>query len=224
MAKTKPETRLDQLTRISKGFKAYLYDCDGTLADNMGAHKETYIRVAADKGHTITGDIIDELAGWPVIKVVQEINNRYNTDFDPHEFKTLKYKLFLENYIDHTLPMEHVVAHLRMHTGKARIAVVSGSGREAVERTLQVLGIAHLVEVTVCAGETGRGKPYPDPFLKAAELLGVRPADCLVFEDGEAGVTAARAAGMSWVRIDQLDQPNKPDQPDKPDQLDQLQS
>jgi HAD superfamily hydrolase (TIGR01509 family) len=74
-----------------------------------------------------------------------------------------------------------------------------------VERTLQVLGIAHLVEVTVCAGETQRGKPYPDPFIKAAELLGVTPADCLVFEDGEAGVTAARAAGMSWVRIDRLD-------------------
>jgi len=210
------ETKLDQLTRLSKGFKAYLYDCDGTLADNMGAHKETYIRVAAGKGHTINGDIIDELAGWPVIKVIQEINNRYNTDFDPQEFKTLKYKLFLENYIEHTLPMEHVVGHLRRHAGKVRIGVVSGSGREAVERTLQVLGIVHLVEVTVCAGETQRGKPYPDPFLKAAELLGVTPADCLVFEDGEAGVTAAIAAGMSWVRIDRLEQTNQLEQTGQP--------
>jgi HAD superfamily hydrolase (TIGR01509 family) len=100
-----------------------------------------------------------------------------------------------------------VVGHLRKHAGEVRIGVVSGSGREAVERTLQVLGIAHLVEVTVCAGDTPRGKPYPDPFIKAAELLDVSPAGCLVFEDGEAGVTAAKAAGMSWVRIDQLEQP-----------------
>jgi HAD superfamily hydrolase (TIGR01509 family) len=199
------DTKLERLTKLGEGFKAYLYDCDGTLADNMGAHKETYIRVAADNGHTINGDIIDELAGWPVLNVIEEINKRYHTNFDPHEFKTEKYRLFMEQYIEQTLPMEHVVAHLRRHAGMARIGVVSGSGREAVEKTLRVLGIDQLVEVAVCAGETERGKPYPDPFLKAAELLGVKPADCLVFEDGEAGVAAARAAGMSWVRIDRLD-------------------
>lgn len=196
--------KLDHLTRISQGFAAYLYDCDGTLADNMGAHKETYLRVAAVKGHTIEADIIDELAGWPVLDVIREINKRYHTNFDPQEFKALKYQLFMEQYIQQTLPMEHVVEHLRIHAKKARIGVVSGSGREAVEKTLKVLGIDNLVEVTVCAGETEKGKPWPDPFLKAAELLGVAPAQCLVFEDGDAGVTAAKAAGMSWVRIDQL--------------------
>lgn len=197
-------SKLEKLTNRSKGYKAYLYDCDGTLADNMGAHKETYIKVAADKGYVIEGDIIDELAGWPVINVIEEINKKYGSDFDPQEFKDLKYKLFLEEYIAHTLPIEHVVDHLRAHAGKVRIGVVSGSGRIAVEKTLEVLGIASLIEIMVCAGETKRGKPFADPFLKAAELLGVAPADCLVFEDGEAGTIAATAAGMDWVRIDQL--------------------
>jgi HAD superfamily hydrolase (TIGR01509 family) len=197
-------SKLEQLTNLSKGYKAYLYDCDGTLADNMGAHKETYIKVAANKGHVIEGDIIDELAGWPVINVIEEINKKYGTDFDPLEFKEQKYKLFLDEYIAHTLPIAHVVDHLRAHVGKVRIGVVSGSGRVAVERTLQVLGIADLIEVMVCAGETEQGKPFPDPFLKAAELLGIAPGDCLVFEDGEAGTIAATAAGMAWVRIDQL--------------------
>jgi HAD superfamily hydrolase (TIGR01509 family) len=197
-------SKLEQLTNLSKGYKAYLYDCDGTLADNMGAHKETYIKVAANKGHVIEGDIIDELAGWPVINVVEEINKKYGTDFDPAEFKEQKYKLFLDEYITHTLPIAHVVDHLRAHVGQVKIGVVSGSGRVAVERTLQVLGIADLIEVMVCAGETERGKPFPDPFLKAAELLGVAPGECLVFEDGEAGTIAATTAGMDWVRIDQL--------------------
>jgi HAD superfamily hydrolase (TIGR01509 family) len=197
-------SKLDQLTNLSVGFKAYLYDCDGTLADNMGAHKETYIKVAASKGHVIEGDIIDELAGWPVIKVIEEINKKYQTSFDPQEFKDLKYKLFLEEYIEHTLPVAHVVNHLKAHAGQIKIGVVSGSGRVAVEKTLQVLGIDHLVEVLVCAGETQNGKPFPDPFLKAAELLNVDPANCLVFEDGEAGTIAAEAAGMKWVRIDKL--------------------
>jgi len=60
------------------------------------------------------------------------------------------------------------------------------------------------VEVIVGAGDTQRGKPYPDPFLAAAEQLGVEPAKCMVFEDGQPGVDAAIAAGMQWVRIDLL--------------------
>lgn len=197
-------TKLKKLTNLSQGYKAYLYDCDGTLADNMGAHKETYIRVAADKGHKIEGDIIDELAGWPVIKVIEEINKRYNTSFDPQEFMDLKYKLYLDHYIENTLPLVHVVEHLKHHVQKVRIGVVSGSKRPVVEKTLKVLGIDDLVEVIVCAGETEHGKPHPDPFLKAAELLQVKPEDCLVFEDGEAGTVAAEAAGMKWVRVDKL--------------------
>lgn len=197
-------SKLEKLTQVSAGYKAFLYDCDGTLADNMAAHKETYIKVALNKGHIITGDIVDELAGWPVIDVVREINKRFQTDFDPAEFKELKYQLFLNEYIDLTKPIEFVTEHLKAHAGKVKIAVVSGSGRVAVERTLQVIGVKHLVEVMVCAGETEKGKPYPDPFLAAAEMLGVAPDDCLVFEDGEAGVESALRAGMKSVRIDQL--------------------
>jgi HAD superfamily hydrolase (TIGR01509 family) len=116
----------------------------------------------------------------------------------------LKYKLFLDHYIENTLPIVHVVEHLKNHAQKVRIGVVSGSKRPAVEKTLKVLGIYDLIEIMVCAGETEHGKPHPDPFLKAAELLQVDPTDCLVFEDGEAGTVAAEAAGMRWVRVDKL--------------------
>lgn len=198
------DRKLDALTNLSKGYKAFLYDCDGTLADNMGAHKETYVQVAAAQGVKIDPAIIDELAGWPVVEVIAEINKRYDTTFDPVEFTARKYELFYANYIDKTLPVQHVVDHLIAHAGQVRIGVVSGSRRQTVEKTLQVLGIFDLVEVLVCAGETEKGKPFADPFLRAAELLGVAPADCLVFEDGTAGTMAAEAAGMKWVRVDQL--------------------
>ncbi len=69
---------------------------------------------------------------------------------------------------------------------------------------LCALGIEDLVEVLVCAGDTPQGKPFPDPFLLAAKKLGVLPNECLVFEDGEAGVKAAEAAGMDWIRIDKI--------------------
>ena len=174
-------------------------------ADNMKAHALTYIKVAADRGVAINGDIIDELAGWPVPAVVTEINKRYGSNMDPEEFAEVRQKLYHDEYIAQIIPVEHVVDHLKAHYGKVRIAVVSGGSREAVEKTLNILGIANLVETLVCAGETPHGKPSPDPFLAAAIKLGVEPKDCLVFEDGEPGVQSAIAAGMDWVRIDQLD-------------------
>jgi HAD superfamily hydrolase (TIGR01509 family) len=191
------------LTRLSEGdYDAFLYDCDGTLADNMGAHKASYCAAAAKLGFELDDAIIDELAGWPIIQVAEEIRKRYNGNFDPVAFAQLKNKLYESNYINETKPIEFVVAHLKAHVGKVRIAVVSGGTRPSVSRTLQLLGISKLVEVLVCSGETPRGKPYPDPFLAAAEHLGVDPTKCLVFEDGNPGVQAAEAAGMRWVRID----------------------
>ncbi|PZR27641.1 MAG: HAD family phosphatase [Citrobacter freundii] len=198
------DKRLEKLTNLSEGYKAYLYDCDGTLADNMEAHKQTYIEVAAQQGLTIDGAIIDELAGWPIRDVLTEINRRYNSHLDPDEFSRRKYELFHSSYINKTKPIPHVVDHLKAHAGKVKIAVVSGSSRPAVTKTLEILGLTYLVEAVVCAGETERGKPFADPFLKAAELLNVAPSDCLVFEDGNPGTQAAEAAGMKWVRIDKL--------------------
>ena len=203
--KTNDLSKYDKLVEKSTGYKAFLYDCDGTLADNMPAHALTYIKVAADRGVNITGEIIDELAGWPVPAVVVEINKRYNSNLDPEEFAEVRQQLYHDEYIDRITAVEHVVEHLKAHYGKVRIAVVSGGSREAVEKTLKVLGIYNLVETMVCAGETPNGKPYPDPFLAAAQKLGVDPKDCLVFEDGDPGVRSAIAAGMDWVRIDQLD-------------------
>ncbi|QEC46055.1 HAD family phosphatase [Pseudobacter ginsenosidimutans] len=199
------EDKLAILTKLSEGdFEAFLYDCDGTLADNMGAHKASYKAVAANYGIDLDVSIIDELAGWPIPAVSEEIRKRYKTDFDPAVFTQQKNAQFEESFINETRPVEFVVEHLKAHAGKFRIGVVSGSERNAVVKTMQILGIESLVEVMVCAGETPHGKPFADPFLEAAKLLNVQPDKCLVFEDGDAGIKAAEAAGMKWIRIDRV--------------------
>ena len=121
-----------------------------------------------------------------------------------YELKTVHELLADQQTTAQNTTKDDYVNHLINHAGKVRIGVVSGGSREAVQKTLKVLGIDHLVEALVCAGETEHGKPYPDPFLKAALELGVAPEHCLVFEDGDAGIQAAEAAGMRWVRIDKL--------------------
>lgn len=199
------QSKFEKLNALTQGdYAAFLYDCDGTLADNMAAHTESYVEAAKEHDVVFDPAIIDELAGWPIANVVEEINARYNATLVPTDFKVRKAEIFASRYLEAIQPIPHVVEHLKANAGKKRIAVVSGGDTAAIERTLEVLGIRDLVEVMVCAGDTERGKPFPDPFLRAAELLNVSPEKCLVFEDGVPGVKAAEAAGMHWVRVDQL--------------------
>jgi beta-phosphoglucomutase-like phosphatase (HAD superfamily) len=193
--------KLDQLT--AGDYHAFLYDCDGTLADNMLAHKLAYREAAAIYGIDLDVSLIDETAGWPTVLVAAEISKRYNVTLPP-TFAAEKSAVFVEKYIQQTKPIVFVLEHLKKHAGLVKIGVVSGGSRSTVSKTLSVLGITHLIEVLVCAGETTNGKPHPDPFLKAADELGVSPAKCMVFEDGTAGVQAAEAAGMTWVRVDKI--------------------
>lgn len=197
--------KLEKLTQLSQGpYKAFLYDCDGTLADNMHWHKAAFVKIAARYKIDLDDAIVDELAGWPTILIAQEIAKRYGTEFDFEEFAKGKSGIFVEEFIAHTKPIAFVAEHLKNSRHRVKIGVVSGGSRSTVSKTLHVIGIDHYIDVLVCAGETERGKPYPDPFLAAAEKLGVPPGECLVFEDGDPGVQAAERAGMKWIRVDKI--------------------
>lgn len=193
--------KLDQLTEGD--YEAFLYDCDGTLADNMMAHKLAYQEVAANYGIALDTDLIHETAGWPTVLVAKEISKRYSVVL-PESFPAEKSALFIDKYIAHTKPMRFVCEHLKKNNGRIKIGVVTGSTRNTVSKTLSALGIIDLIDILVCAGETPNGKPFADPFLKAAQDLGVDPAKCMVFEDGIPGTQAAEAAGMKWIRVDEI--------------------
>ena len=197
--------KLSRLIQLTQGpYKAFLYDCDGTLADNMPSHKAAFVKVAAQYNIDLNDAMIDELAGWPTVLIADEIMKRYNVQFDRETFARQKSSIFVEEFIEETLPIPFVVQHLKDHVGKVKIGVVSGGSRTTVSQTLKVIGVDKYLDVLVCAGETERGKPFPDPFLAAARQLGVKPEECLVFEDGDPGVQAAERACMKWIRVDKI--------------------
>lgn len=197
--------KLEKLSLLTQGeYKAFLYDCDGTLADNMASHKAAFVKVAEQYGIKLDDSLIDELAGWPTVLVAGEIARRYNTEFDPLHFSKQKSAIYIEQFIEQTLPIPFVVEHLKRNMGKVKIGVVTGGSRSTVTKTLEVIGVQGYLDVLVCAGETERGKPFPDPFLLAAKKLGVKPEECLVFEDGDPGVQAAESAAMKWIRVDKI--------------------
>jgi len=196
--------KLELLTKRTEGeYQAFLYDCDGTLADNMMAHKLAYKEVAAKYGVGLDLNMVDEFAGMPTAIFASEITKRYGVPL-PDTFASEKSQIFIDKYIEQTQPISYVAEHLKNHVGKVKIAVVSGGSRKTVTKTLTVLGLIDLVDIMVCAGETPKGKPAPDPFLAAANALGIEPKKCIIFEDAELGVQGAIAAGMDWVRIDQI--------------------
>ena len=90
------------------------------------------------------------------------------------------------------------------------LALVTNTRRELAERALKTIG-SHYFAVTVCGDEVPDGKPSPAPYLRAAELLGVVPADCLAIEDSVAGVSSADAAGCAVLVV-----PNDVDVPGGP--------
>ena len=87
--------KFEKLSQLTQGpYKAFLYDCDGTLADNMASHKAAFVKVASQYDIELNDEIIDELAGWPTVLVAEEIIRRYQVKFDPNHFAKQKSSVF----------------------------------------------------------------------------------------------------------------------------------
>ncbi|HLS38997.1 MAG TPA: HAD-IA family hydrolase [Sphingobacterium bovisgrunnientis] len=198
------EEKINKLQSIAEPYEALLFDVDGTLADNIHAHKAAYVAVSKEYGVDLDPELIDETAGWPTVAVAREICKRYKVEFDVEVFSKRKSQIFIEEFIQQTQPIEYVRQILFQNVDKKKIGIVSGGSRTTLNITLEVIDVNGKYQAMVCAGDTINGKPSPEPFLLCAEKLGVNPHHCLVFEDGDPGVQGAIAAGMGWIRIDQL--------------------
>ena len=115
-----------------------------------------------------------------------------------HRKENLYYQLLPE-----LKAVPEVLEHVEEAHGRIPFAVVSGSTRESVVKSLESLKLLDRFDAMVCAGDYTKSKPDPEAFLLAAKKLGVAPESCLVFEDTEMGIQAATAAGMASVKVAQ---------------------
>lgn len=186
-----------------RDFEGYIFDCDGTLVDSMPLHFRAWTASFEHHGAPWkwTEDEFYANAGVPDRVTTMELNERYGADIDPdsvHDWKVEWYSQHLPSLE----PVEAVVDLAKKYDSEGKkISVASGSDLSIVEPSLEVIGIRHLFEIVVTPVLVERGKPAPDMFLLAAERMGVAPGNCLVFEDGQAGIDAATAAGMESVFV-----------------------
>jgi HAD superfamily hydrolase (TIGR01509 family) len=182
-------------------FAAYIFDCDGTLADNMPLHYKAWCAALGEHASAFPETLFYELGGTPTCHIVDVLNERFGLSLPSREIVERKERLFLD-MLPHVEPMEAVVEIVHAEHGKRPLAVATGSRREIVFGVLNALGIADKFGAIVTSEDYARGKPAPDPFLEAARRLGVAPERCLVFEDTRTGIAAAEAAGMKWVLVE----------------------
>lgn len=197
----------------SEGFRALLFDLDGTLVDS---ERQTDAAIASVMRRRAAGADIDvalpphETRGrtWEDIASVLALRLRGTTSVDA---KVLAKELAEEwaNAIDAMAPIEGAVEAAFAASRLFDVAVVSSSPGDLIDRVLLRLGIAACVRVRVGAEDVRDPKPNPECFLLAASRLDVPTSACIVFEDSRAGLEAARAARMPSVlvrtRCDELD-------------------
>jgi beta-phosphoglucomutase-like phosphatase (HAD superfamily) len=181
-------------------FEAYLFDCDGTVADSMPLHYLAWKQALGEWGCDFTEQRFYELGGLPIVNIIELLGREQGIDMPVSDVAQRKEEL----YFGH-LPNLQCVAEVREHIqdqhGRIPFAIVSGSTRESVQASLRAIGLLNQFDVLVCAGDYTNSKPDPEPFLVAAKRLGVAPENCLVFEDTQMGIDAATAAGMASVRV-----------------------
>jgi HAD superfamily hydrolase (TIGR01509 family) len=182
-------------------FGAYIFDCDGTLADTMPLHYRAWTRVVAEHGGVFPEELFYQLGGRPTEQIFAILRDQHGVRIDDiGRGVRAKEQYFLE-LIAEVRPIDAVVAIAREAHGRIPLAVASGGLPGLVTATLDAIGVRDLFDAIVCVGDYARGKPHPDPFLEAARRLRVTPAQCLVFEDSPLGLQAAEAAGMRWVFV-----------------------
>jgi len=181
-------------------FAAYIFDCDGTLADTMPLHFVAWTQAMQDFDGCFPEHLFYEWGGKPTAVIVEQLNVLYGTSLDV-ELVTRRKEDYFVSLIPRVKEIESVVQIASDMFGRLPMAVASGGHHELVDATLEALGITHLFSAVVCAEDYAHGKPAPDPFLEAARRLGVVAGECLAFEDSPTGIESARAAGMATVLV-----------------------
>ncbi len=181
-------------------FAAYLFDCDGTIVDSMPLHYIAWKKALAEWNCTFDERLFYAWGGTPVAEIVSALNQRQGLNMPVEGVATRKENLYLE-LLPQLKAVPEVAEHIEDQHGRIPFAVVSGGTRESVTASLGSLQLLDKFDTLVCAGDYQKSKPAPDAFLLAAAKLGVAPESCLVFEDTDMGIQAAKAAGMASVKI-----------------------
>jgi len=188
--------------------KAIIFDCDGTLVDSMPVHFVAWHETMERYGISFPEERFYSLGGVPSHRIIETLANEQGITLDAISVAHEKEQAFLER-VHLLVPIQVVVEVVRENRGIKPIAVASGGFRPIIEQQLRQVSMHDWFDTIVTAEDTARHKPEPDVFLEAARRLGVAAKNCVVFEDADLGVEAARRAGMLCVDVRSFHTPRR---------------
>lgn len=179
---------------LSETFDAVMFDMDGTLLDSAASVVRSWTRWAGEHGVPLSALTAGSFHGVPARDIVSAVLPA-GADVDAAYARIVELEV---QDAQECLALPGAVAALRAVDGRG--AIVTSCSAPLAAARLAAAGLP-VPEVVVTADDVTRGKPHPEPFVRAARLLGADPARCLVVEDAPAGLTAAAAAGCATIAV-----------------------
>lgn len=183
-------------------FEGYIFDCDGTLADSMPIHFESwrYVLNKQNAKFELTWDLFYSMAGMGIAHSVEKFNKDFNHSLDANALMK-DIKLYVGDNLHRVEPIVEIVEAARAYSKIRPTSVASGGPQAVVHKTLEIIKAKDIFHHIVTQDDVVNCKPHPEIFLYAANKMGVDPKRCLVFEDSLLGIEAAKRAGMKHVLV-----------------------
>ena len=182
--------------------RAVIFDMDGVIVDSEPRHERAFQEVLEEIGYGDTHELrFSDYIGRSDHELWTDFVTKHNPPQPIEELLALKRRRVVE-ILRHEQPLFDGLPELiERVVARYPLGLASGSERAVVEAVLVLRGLKRFFSAVVCGSEVAQGKPAPDIFLKAAELLGVEPRECWVIEDSKPGIAAGLAAGMRVIAI-----------------------
>jgi beta-phosphoglucomutase family hydrolase len=188
------------MIEISKNVKGLIFDLDGTVANTMQNHFLSWREAVLPYGIDFNSELFKSLTGKPREATILILNELFGTNMNPFEVGKVKGESF-KKMVNETKEISIVADVVRKYHNILPMSIGTGSTKNGAKKTLEVIKMSHYFDIVITASDIQNPKPHPETFLTCAELMGIAPKDCVVFEDGILGMEAAEEAGMTVVDV-----------------------